>query len=76
METTNNIVSVITGGLGIAMIQDVLGVIILVLSIANILINLGFKIYDKIKKKKYKEITKDIDDTITTLEELEDKTDD
>lgn len=76
METTNNVVSVITGGIGIAMIQDVLGVIILVLSITNILINLGFKIYDSIKKKKYKKITKDIDDTITTLEELEDKTND
>ena len=76
METTNNVVSVITGGIGIAMIQDVLGVIILVLSITNILINLGFKIYDNIKKKKYKKIVNDINDTIDNLEELEDKTDD
>lgn len=76
METTNNVVSILTGTIGIAMIQDILGVIILILSIANILFNLGMRIYKKIKEKKYDEIDAEINNAVENLEKLEDKTND
>lgn len=76
METTNNVVSILTGTVGIAMIQDILGVIILILSIANILFNLGMRIYKKAKEKKYDEIDDEINNAVENLEKLEDKTND
>lgn len=76
METTNNVISILTGSVGIAMIHDILGIIILILSIANILFNLGMRIYKKIKEKKYNEIDDEINNAVENLEKLEDKTND
>lgn len=63
-------VSVLGTYIGIDTIQSILGIILLVLSISNILIKLGFKIYDKIKAKKFKEIPSDIDDTIEQINKI------
>lgn len=64
-------VSVLGVSVGIETIYTTLGIILLVLSIANILIKAAFKIYDVIKKKKYNDIPEILDDTIKDLKEVE-----
>lgn len=68
--------SVITGAYAIAHIQEILSIIILVISIANILINGIINIYSHFKNKDYKKIPNEIDNTIEQLEKLEKKEDD
>ena len=63
-------VSILGVSIGIDTIKNILGIILLVLSIANICIKLGFKIHDKIKAKKYREIPSDIDDTIDKIDKI------
>lgn len=58
---------------GIANIQEILGIIVLVLTIVNIITGYAFKIYDKIKKKNYKGITEDIEDAIEEIKDLNEK---
>ena len=57
-------------GFGINNIYSTLGVILLILSIANILIKAGIAIYNAVKKKQVNKIPKIIDDTIDKLEEV------
>lgn len=57
-------------GFGITNVQSTLGVILLILSIANILIKGGIAIYNHIKKKEYNKIPQVIDNTIEKLEEV------
>ena len=57
-------------GFGINNIYSTLGVILLILSIANILIKAGITIYNAIKKKQVNKIPEIIDDTIDKLEEV------
>lgn len=70
-DEISNGISIFTGTIALANIQEILSIIILVLSILNILINMGIKIYGKIKNKKYDEISKDITKAIDDLKELE-----
>lgn len=72
-ENFSNVFSIVTASVGVSMIYDVIGIIILILSGLNILINMCFKIYDKIKEKKYKEISNVIDDSINELEDLKEE---
>lgn len=75
-ENYSDMCSVITGAISMAYIKEVLGIIVLVLSILNILINLGLRIYHKIKNKKYSDIPKDIDDAIYQLKGLDEEEED
>ena len=61
----------VTALISIEYIYEILGIVTLVLSIVNILINAGFKIYTAIKQKKFKEITGTIDDTVNQLNNLD-----
>lgn len=62
---------------GIANIQEILGVIVLVLTIINIVTSYAFKIYDKIKAGDYKganeELTKAIDEISDKVDEQKNK---
>lgn len=69
-DIISNCTSICTGAFGIANIQEILGVIVLILSILNILITTGFKAYNHIKEKKYVKIKDDIEDAKRELEEL------
>lgn len=64
-------ISVLGVSVGIETIYTTLGIILLILSIANILIKAAFKIYDVIKEKKYREIPDILDDTIEELKEVD-----
>lgn len=57
-------------GFGINNIYSTLGIILLILSIANILIKAGITTYNAIKKKEVNKIPEIIDDTIDKLEEV------
>lgn len=54
----------------IANIKEILGIIILVLSILSALYKLGVTIYTKIKTKKFNEISKEIENAKEELEEI------
>lgn len=56
-------------------IKEVIGLIILLLSLANILLNLFIKVRAKIKNKNYEGISNDLDDTKEQLENLINKED-
>lgn len=56
---------------GLANIQTILGIIVLVLSIFNVLLNATVKIITLIKKRQIEAIPEVIDDTIEKLEEVE-----
>ena len=65
--------SILTGSFALANIYEILSIIILIISIVNILFNMSFKIYDKIKNKKYEEIPADINEATENLKKLEKK---
>lgn len=66
-------VSILTSSFALANIQEILSIIILVISILNILVNMTIKIYNKIKEKKYDEIPADINEASEQLENLQKK---
>lgn len=65
-------VDVASGTYGLANIQTILGIVLLVLSICSILFKMGFSIYTHIKNKEYKEIQDDLDKAKEELEKLKD----
>ena len=65
--------SVLTGAFALSNIQDILSIVILVLSIANIIFNMFMRIYHHIKNKEYDEIPIEIDKTTKELENLKSK---
>ena len=69
-ELIQTSISVCTGTYAVFNIQDVLSIVILVLSILNILWNLGYKIYKHVKNK---ELDKIDDEFKKAIEELNDR---
>lgn len=65
--------SVVTATFSIAYIKETLSIIILVISILNILFNLGVKIIKHIKEKNLEKISIELEETKQKLEELERK---
>ena len=66
-DTCNYTVDTAGAIYGIANIKEILGIIVLVLTILNILINSMYKIYTHIKKREYGQISKVIDGSINEL---------
>lgn len=64
----DNSVDILTLGFGIDNIKEVLGVVLLCLSIFNMTLKTVFKIIDKVKNKKYSEITQDLDELENDIE--------
>lgn len=60
----------------IANIQEILGVVLLVISILNIVINTSIKVYRKIKEKKYNEALQLVEDTTNKIQEKLDERND
>lgn len=65
-------VDVASGGYGLANIQTILGIILLVLSILSILFKCVLSIYTHIKNKEYKEIADELDKAKEEIEKLKD----
>ena len=65
-------VDVTSGAYGLANIQTILGIILLILSILSILFKCGLSIYTHIKNKKYEEIVNDLDKAKEEIEKLKD----
>lgn len=72
-ETISNVSSLVMSGYAIANIKEILGVVILVLSILNILFNAGMRIYNHIKNKRYEEISKEIEKTKEDLNNIKEE---
>lgn len=72
-DLVTNSISVFTGLTGIAITQvyEIIGIIVLILSALNILINMAFKIKDAIKQKQYEKVTTIIDDAKNQLDDLD-----
>ena len=66
-------VSIFTGSFALVNIEQILSIIILVISLANILINVILKIYNHIKNKQYDEIPNDINEASEQIENLQKK---
>lgn len=66
-------VSIFTASFALTNIEQILSIIILVISILNILINMGIKIYFRIKNKQIQEIPNDIKQASEELEKLKEK---
>ncbi len=56
---------------GLANIQQILGIIVLILSILSFLCKVVYSIYVKIKNKKYDEISKELDNAKEELKEAQ-----
>lgn len=65
-------VDVSSGAYGIANIQSILGIILLVLSICSVLYKMGLAIYTHFKNKEYKEIAEVLDKTKEEIEKIKD----
>jgi len=65
--------SLITGAYALVNIQEILSIVILVLSIINILFNMVMRIYHHFKNKEYDEIPNDISTTKEQLEKLKEE---
>lgn len=57
-------------------IDNVLGIILMILSIINILWSTCYKLYDTIKTKKYSDVSKILDDAEEKIKEIEDNKND
>ena len=66
-------VSIFTASFALTNIEQILSIIILVISILNILINMGIKIYLRIKNKQIQEIPNDLKQVSEELENLKEK---
>lgn len=64
-------VDVAGGAYGLANIQTVLGIIVLILSIFNVLFNATIRIISLVKKREINKINEVLDDTIEQLKEVE-----
>lgn len=69
-ETFSRIIDGLGLCYGLANIQEVLGIIVMALTVFNILSAYIFKLIDKIKRKKYEEISEDTKNAIEELERL------
>lgn len=72
-ENYSDLCSVATGAFGLANLQDLLGIVVLILSILNILINLALRIYHKIKERKYNQIPTDINNAIDEINKIKEE---
>lgn len=72
VNTCNYTVEAMGGAYGIANIKDILGLIILILTVLNILINGTIKVITLIKKREYDKISGVIEDVRDELKEVED----
>ena len=66
-------VSIFTASFALVNIEQILSIIILILSILNILINMGIKIYIRIKNKQIEKIPNDIKEASDEIEKLKEK---
>ena len=73
----NNKFDYILSSVGIAWsiqdLQNIVSLILLIISLINILFKAGCSIYNKIKNKKYKEIQTDIETAQNELQDLQNK---
>lgn len=69
-NTCNYSVDAIGGAYGLANIEHILGIVVLILTIFNVLANSVYKIYTHIKKREIEAILDDVDDTIEELKEV------
>lgn len=74
-DIATNGISVLTGGYALMNINDILSTTILILSILNILFNMGYAIYKHIKNKQLDAISNDIEEANKQLEQLKRKED-
>lgn len=72
-ELASDSVSVFTGAVALGNIENILSIIILILSIANILFNFCIRIWQKMKDKDITSISDDIEETKNELENLKQK---
>lgn len=72
-EYLSDATSIVTGAFALENIEEILSIIILVISIANILFNMGCRIYTHIKNKNVEAISDDINDGVDALKEIDSK---
>lgn len=58
---------------GIQQIESILGIVILILQVLLVLYKVGYKVYLKIKEKKYDEIDDVVEEGIDNIEDLTNK---
>lgn len=73
MKNLSSITSYVTGLYGLAFVKETIGLIVLVLSAVNIIINMASKIILHYKQKNLTGVKEDINEAITDLKNLEDK---
>lgn len=72
-ELLTDSVSVLSGAFALTDIENILSIIILVISILNILYNMIYRIIKHVKNKQYDEISNDFDIAKNELEEIKEK---
>ncbi|MBO7735418.1 MAG: hypothetical protein J6S67_22835 [Methanobrevibacter sp.] len=72
IEAIEYSVDAMGGAYGLANIQTILGIVVLILSIFNVLFNMTYKIIMAVKKRKYEEIKGIVDNSIEELNNVVD----
>ena len=70
-ERISNLTSIATMGYALIDIKEVLSIVILILSITNILWNMGYRIFKHVKEKRFEEISNEIENAKNELEKIE-----
>lgn len=73
MQKMSEVCSYITALYGLVFVKEIVGLIVLILSLLNILFNMFIRIRQHIKAKNYTGVSQDFKDTIEELKNLTNK---
>lgn len=73
MQKMSEICSYVTALYGLVFIKEIIGLVVLILSLCNILFNMIIRIINHIKNKNYPAVSQEFNDAIEQLENLNNK---
>lgn len=73
LDKVENVLIILGTTFGIQQIESILGIVILILQVLLVLYKVGYKVYLKIKEKKYDEIDDVVEEGIDNIEDLTNK---
>lgn len=73
MNKVSDMINYLTALYGLVYVKEVIGLVVLIISLLNIVFNMILKIIAHIKNKNYEAVSQDFEDAIEQLENIKNK---